>query len=107
MNSTYSLQGGRLDRYWDNTQVQQAPWFRASGGFTEGYGLHWELFSGPPDQGGLPAFGHGGSDGTFAVAYPDIDAMILFFTQSRGAVEPWREALERLPILVGRDTRLR
>jgi CubicO group peptidase (beta-lactamase class C family) len=146
MNSTYSLQGGRLSRYWDNTQVQQTPWFRASGGlystvfdyarwlevwmdhgalkeghlltdetivealspgFTEGYGLHWELFSGSPEEGGLPAFGHGGSDGTFAIAYPELDAMILFFTQSRGAVEPWREALGRLPILVGRDTRLR
>lgn len=51
-----------------------------------GYGLHWEIFSALPEDGGLPAFGHGGSDGTLALAFPydggDILAMV--FTQSRG-----------------------
>ena len=37
-----------------------------------------------PDSGGLPAFGHGGSDGTLAVAFPELDATALIFTQSRG-----------------------
>jgi CubicO group peptidase (beta-lactamase class C family) len=30
------------------------------------------------------AFGHGGSDGTFAYAWPEQDLMVLFYTQSRG-----------------------
>ncbi len=32
----------------------------------------------------LVAFGHTGSDGTFAWAFPEQQAMVLFFTQSRG-----------------------
>jgi len=72
-------------------------------GYTEGYGLHWGLFPGSPAGAELPAFGHGGSDGTVAIAYPHMDAMILFFTQSRGAWGPWREALRRLPSLVGME----
>jgi CubicO group peptidase (beta-lactamase class C family) len=30
------------------------------------------------------AFGHGGSDGTWAAAWPEHDLMVLYFTQSRG-----------------------
>lgn len=30
------------------------------------------------------AFGHGGSDGTWAAAWPEQDLMVLYFTQSRG-----------------------
>jgi len=51
---------------------------------TPGYGLHWEIFSPLPEDGTLPAFGHGGSDGTLAVAMPDLNAVALIFTQSRG-----------------------
>lgn len=53
---------------------------------TRGYGLHWEIFSAEPEDGGLPAFGHGGSDGTLALALPrkDGDLMAMVFTQSRG-----------------------
>jgi CubicO group peptidase (beta-lactamase class C family) len=29
------------------------------------------------------AFGHNGSDGTFAYAFPDRDLMVFYFTQSR------------------------
>jgi hypothetical protein len=32
----------------------------------------------------LVAFGHGGSDGTFAYAWPGQDLMVFFYTQSRG-----------------------
>lgn len=145
MNSTYSMQGGTLTRYWDNTQPQQLPWFRASGGiyttvfdyarwvqvwidrgafeggrllsaesveealtpgYSERYGLHWEVFSAAP-EGALPSFGHGGSDGTFAVAFPEADVMILYFTQSRGARDAWGDAMRRLPELVGLQARLR
>ena len=76
-------------------------------GYTEGYGLHWELFPGSPAEAKLPAFGHGGSDGTMAIAYPSADAMVLFFTQSRGATGPWREAMRRLPSLVGMEGAIR
>ena len=51
---------------------------------TPGYGLHWEVFSSVPGDGTLPTFGHGGSDGTLAIAFPDLDAVALIFTQSRG-----------------------
>jgi CubicO group peptidase (beta-lactamase class C family) len=51
---------------------------------TRGYGLHWEIFSTPPEEGGLPSFGHGGSDGTLAIAMPAANAVALVFTQSRG-----------------------
>jgi hypothetical protein len=34
---------------------------------------------------------------------PFVGATILFFTQSRGARGPWREALRRLPSLVGME----
>ena len=30
-------------------------------------------------------FGHSGSDGTYAWAWPDQDLMVLYFTQSRGS----------------------
>jgi CubicO group peptidase (beta-lactamase class C family) len=53
-------------------------------GMTRGYGLHWEIFSPVPEDGTLPAFGHGGSDGTLAVAMPELKATALIFTQSRG-----------------------
>jgi CubicO group peptidase (beta-lactamase class C family) len=140
MNSTYTLQGDRLVKYWDNSRPQDRPWFRASGGIyttvfdyarwlelwmeggtlagvrilspetvaealrpgcAVGYGLHWELYPGSPEGAEQPAFGHGGSDGTLAIAYPHADAMILFFTQSRGAREPWQEVMQMLPSLVG------
>ncbi len=48
------------------------------------YGMHWAI-SNMQMSNGLPAlFGHGGSDGTLAYAAPELDAIVLFFTQSRG-----------------------
>ncbi len=35
-------------------------------------------------------FGHTGSDGTYAWAWPELDLMVLFFTQSRGSVSGLR-----------------
>ena len=37
-------------------------------------------------DGQLQVFGHSGSDGTWAWAFPEQDMMILYFTQSRGQV---------------------
>jgi len=45
----------------------------------EGYGFQWHIFR---ESGGV--FGHGGSDGTIAIASPKDDLMLLCFTQSRG-----------------------
>ena len=39
------------------------------------------------DEGGkVIAFGHSGSDGTYAWAWPAQDLMVLYFTQSRGSI---------------------
>jgi hypothetical protein len=32
----------------------------------------------------VKVFGHAGSDGTIAFAIPELDFMVLYFTQSRG-----------------------
>jgi CubicO group peptidase (beta-lactamase class C family) len=50
------------------------------------YGMHWELYHPATTAGGMPVFGHGGSDGTVAIALPEQDAMVLYFTQSRGTL---------------------
>jgi CubicO group peptidase (beta-lactamase class C family) len=52
------------------------------------YGQHWIIFDGIPLTGEspLPVFGHSGSDGTAAWAFPDRDLMVLLFTQSRGGI---------------------
>ena len=54
-----------------------------------GYGQHWQVFRarpGAPFRTGeqRPLFGHGGSDGTFAIADPERDWIACYFTQSRG-----------------------
>ncbi len=48
------------------------------------YGFHWEVFGETDSSGSLPPFGHGGSDGTFAIAIPVKNIMVLYFTQTRG-----------------------
>ncbi len=49
------------------------------------YGLHWWLYSAPgPDTPDVHlAFGHDGSDGTWAMATPDLDLIVVYLTQSR------------------------
>ena len=47
------------------------------------YGQHWVLFAEPRSQGELPVFGHWGSDGTLAMALPEQNMLVLYFTQSR------------------------
>jgi len=52
------------------------------------YGELWELYvdkqaKSPND---LYAFGHSGSDGTYAYVFPKLDLMVLYFTQSRGGL---------------------
>ena len=44
------------------------------------------------------AFGHGGSDGTIAMAWPELDLMALYFTHSRGQTTRMKlvESIRRL-----------
>ena len=64
-------------------------------GLTPGYGSLMQLWM---DGDTLTAFGHTGSDGTHAWAFPEQDAMVLYFTQSRGTLTGLEveEALARL-----------
>jgi CubicO group peptidase (beta-lactamase class C family) len=86
--------GGRL---LDEATIREA----LAPGYSAGYGMHWERFSGPVGDSDLPRFGHEGSDGTIAIAFPEADAMVLYFTQPRGALMVWWEAIRRIPALVG------
>jgi CubicO group peptidase (beta-lactamase class C family) len=58
------------------------------------YGMHWNLLWEDSDQEEnngmrtLSGFGHLGSDGTLAFAFPQKDIMILYFSQSRGGSTP-------------------
>jgi CubicO group peptidase (beta-lactamase class C family) len=49
------------------------------------YGQLWLLYVDPlrPEGDRVTAFGHSGSDGTYAWAWPDRDLMVLYFTQAR------------------------
>jgi hypothetical protein len=57
-------------------------------GFKVFYGQHWMVYQGakPAAAGSLPIFGHGGSDGTLALVFPEQDLMAFYFTQSRGGL---------------------
>jgi len=50
------------------------------------YGWHWEIYHSFADTNSLPIFGHGGSSGTLALALPEQNTMIFYFTQSRGTL---------------------
>jgi CubicO group peptidase (beta-lactamase class C family) len=53
--------------------------------FTEGYYGQMSVLN-ISSGGQLQVFGHSGSDGTWAWAFPEHDMMIFYFTQSRGQV---------------------
>ncbi|MFT5198308.1 MAG: CubicO group peptidase (beta-lactamase class C family) [Planctomycetota bacterium] len=57
-------------------------------GLKPSYGFLMQLWNTLPDEENgkskLKAFGHSGSDGTHAWAFPDEKAIVLYFTQSRG-----------------------
>ena len=57
-------------------------------GLRADYGYLMQLWTGPGPEGKedereVVAFGHTGSDGTYAWVFPDQNAMVLYFTQSR------------------------
>ncbi|MCL7960801.1 MAG: beta-lactamase family protein [marine benthic group bacterium] len=84
-------------RLLDEATVREA----LAPGYSPRYGMHWERSGDPEGNSFLPAFGHSGSDGTFAMAFPAVDAMVFYFTQSRGARGVWQEAMSLIPGLVG------
>lgn len=135
VSSTYETRenGEEFFKYWENTEIQKLPFFRASGGLystpvdyakflamwmDEGragarrflstqivqkallpgmipqYGMHWNLLweesseSEEQNYRTLSGFGHLGSDGTLAFAFPEKDIIILYFSQSRGGETP-------------------
>ena len=49
------------------------------------YGQFWMVYVDPKREAGkqVVGFGHNGSDGTFAYAFPELDLMVFYFTQSR------------------------
>ena len=66
------------------------------------YGQHWMVYA-PAEQtasGALPVFGHGGSDNTLALVFPQQELMALYFSQSRGGMSIFRFE-ELLAPLVG------
>jgi CubicO group peptidase (beta-lactamase class C family) len=66
------------------------------------YGQHWMLYGDGKAlaKGEWSAFGHGGSDGTHAWAFPEQDLIVLYFTQSRGGLTGYAFE-EFLPALLG------
>jgi len=50
------------------------------------YGMMWQLVLDKRNE--TVAFGHSGSDGTIARAYPEKDTMVFYFTQSKEGSEP-------------------
>ena len=66
------------------------------------YGQHWMIYAPPrpAKENALPVFGHGGSDGTLALVFPEHDLMAFYFTQSRGGLSTLRFE-ELLAPLVG------
>ena len=55
-------------------------------GLEPSYGFLMQLWTELDDAGkrDVVAFGHSGSDGTYAWVFPEHDAIVLYFTQSRG-----------------------
>jgi CubicO group peptidase (beta-lactamase class C family) len=68
-------------------------------GLSVDYGELWMLYvdRAKPENPEVVAFGHGGSDGTFAYCFPGLDLMALYFTQSRGTLSglAFEEALQK------------
>jgi CubicO group peptidase (beta-lactamase class C family) len=57
------------------------------------YGQHWMIYQesmSEQHKEALPIFGHGGSDGTLALVFPEQDLMVFYYTQSRGGLSTFR-----------------
>ena len=68
------------------------------------YGHQWMLYHSESESTLAPiAFGHNGSDGTHAWAWPERDLMVLFFTQSRGTDAGLKLERELHTLLIEQD----
>jgi len=81
--------------------------FTSFHGLRVDYGQMWSVYVEPDAPAGTDAalFGHSGSDGTWAWAWPEQDLIILYFTQSRGQMSGTRleREIERLLIHPGAE----
>jgi len=77
------------------------PWGGSSGypGVRAEYGRLMQLWLGEDEK--PVAFGHTGSDGTHAWAFPEQDAIALYFTQSRGTTSGQRMEQALAELLLG------
>lgn len=68
------------------------PWQTGLSGLRADYGTLMQLWTRAAEDGAreVVVFGHTGSDGTYAWAFPEADALVLYFTQSRGTSTGWR-----------------
>jgi CubicO group peptidase (beta-lactamase class C family) len=65
------------------TPVSQTTMPTGFAGLGASYGQLMQLYE---KEGKVVAFGHSGSDATYAWAWPEQELMVLYFTQSRGSV---------------------
>lgn len=95
------LNGGELDgrQLLSEKSVSEGLRRHATGGSYGGYGLHMGIFNAPDVDNQGVVFGHAGSDGTLALAFPQSRTVVMFFTQSRDglAISRFRGALSGLP----------
>jgi len=98
---TMWMNGGRLGdiRLLSRATVEAALRPGADRGNGQTYAMHWTVFHAETASGMPAVFGHGGSDGTLALAFPTIHAAVLYFTQSRFHDERgrFRSYLGRVP----------
>lgn len=82
---TMWMNGGRVGhvRLLSTETVEAALRPVARRGNEQEYAMHWTIQNSETANGMPLLFGHGGSDGTLALAFPAIDAVVLYFTQSR------------------------
>ena len=64
--------------------ISEMPYTSGIEGLKVYYGQMWQVYVSDDEKREVTAFGHSGSDGTYAWAWPGEDLMILYFTQSRG-----------------------
>lgn len=82
-------------------RIEPEPYPGTSGEARTEYGQQWMLRTRSNGGGGreLAMFGHDGSDGTYAWAWPEHDLIVLFFTQSRGTLAG-REVMQSVETLL-------